>query len=104
MDELKREVHRFSGLNPEEFTAFMASAETFEQLVGKGVDVYVVAGHLYQAIEHAARITSDAPAAHHAEEMNEICRKLGIYGEFLIQQSISGKNVAFRSRYLKDLV
>ena len=100
--EFKRGVHKFSGLNPDEFNSFMASMGAFENTLGKGVDVYVVAGHLYQAIEHASSLTSDAHVDHQ-EQMQELCTKLGIHGEFLIQESISGTPYAFRSRYLKSL-
>lgn len=103
LDDLKLEIHKYSGINPTYFNSFMTKMELMEDNI-KNPDIS--SHYLYSAIDDAQNLSlySTGHGTFVVDEVAEITNRLGVYSEQIIlnEALVSGK--PFKPRYLNERI
>ena len=97
----EREVHPYSGLDPETWQEFKVNIRAFE----REQDVVVAARQLYAAMESIRNLGLSIQRAddhEHQEKLDDIANRLGIEGERDLYMTAKRKGVYFFPRYLNE--
>ena len=100
---IKKEVHVYSGLNPELFAEFLNTSDLMEDAIL--VDTELASYYLYQAIDMMQTIGLNATGtiSYALEELNKLSLSYGICAEKLILDQALYKGDSFRPIYLNEL-
>ena len=97
----EREVHPYSGLDPETWQEFKVNIRAFD----REQDVAVAAKQLYAAMENIRNLGLSIQRAddhEHQEKLDDIASRLGIEGEHALFTAAKRKGVYFFPRYLNE--
>lgn len=98
-----REVHPYSGLDPDTWSEFKGRIRAFEE----ERDTREAARHLYLAIESIRNLglfVRRADDSHIQDELEDIAGRLGVDGEYELYTSSKKNGVYFFPRYLNETV
>ena len=101
----EKEVHPYSGLDPESWKRFLANIKRFETEIN--TDIEKAADHLYASLENIRDLALGirrADDAQHQEKLNDIAGRLGYEGEFMINQIAISKGLQFFPKYLNETI
>lgn len=104
LEDLKEDVHKYSGLNPDAYESFINNIELMEKHIQAG-NVELSEYYLHNAIESVEELALylTGSATESMEQILTIARKIGIESEKLIMNVALYKKIQFRPRYLNDL-
>jgi hypothetical protein len=96
-------VHKYSGLDSEEWSSFMNNMKIFESNLDRNLDVS--AGGLYASLENIRNMglkLEKSDTSDYRDELDQIAGDLGYEGEFVINQNAISKGVYFFPKYLNE--
>jgi hypothetical protein len=99
----EREVHPYSGLDPETWQEFKVNIRAYE----REQDVAVAARQLYAAMENIRNLGLSIQRAddhEHQEKLEDIASRLGVEGEYDLYTNAKRKGVYFFPRYLNETI
>lgn len=103
LDDLKMEVHRYSGVHPESFNNFMTNMELMEDNITK---TDLASYYLYSAIDNAQNLAmyTTGHGTFVIDEVAEITNRLGTYAEQIIMNEALLRGNSFKPRYLNEKI
>ena len=99
----EREVHPYSGLDPETWREFKVNIRAFE----REQDVAVAAKQLYAAMENIRNLGLSIQRAddhEHQEKLDDIASRLGVEGEYDLYTNAKKKGYYFFPKYLNETI
>lgn len=96
LDDLLKKAHEYSGLDKENFYGFVTNFNMFKEWIH---DVELATQFLYKAIEHLENI---GLMTEFQEEISELAKIVGYFGEKEIMNAAINKNAAFHPKYLNS--
>ena len=103
LDDLKMEIHKYSGVNPDMFNNFMTNMELMEDNISR---TELASYYLYKAIDNAQEIAlyTTGYGTHIVEEISQITTDIGEYSEQIILDETLLQGNKFQPRYLNEKV
>ena len=103
LDDLKMEIHKYSGVNPDMFNNFMTNMELMEDNISR---TELASYYLYKAIDNAQEIAlyTTGYGTHIVEEISQITTDIGEYSEQIILDEALLQGNKFQPRYLNEKV
>lgn len=100
---IKKEVHVYSGLNPDLFSEFLNTSDLMEDTIP--VNTELASYYLYRAIDMMQTIglSATGTVSYALEELNKLSISYGIRAETLILDQALYKGDSFRPIYLNEL-
>ena len=103
LDDLKLEIHKYSGVNPDLFNNFMTNMEMMEDNISR---TDLASYYLYKAIDNAQELSmyTTGYGTHIVDEIAEITNDIGSYAEQIILNEALYQGNKFQPRYLNEKV
>ena len=97
LDILIKRVHEYSGLNPDEFYAFITNINVFKDMLRE--DPEFAGKFLYIAMDSLENI---GIMSEFQEDIHQLALQIGYYAEKMIVDASINKNTAFHPKYLNS--
>jgi len=103
LDNLKLELHKYSGLSPTHYNNFNTNMDLVEENVD---DIDLASYYLYRAIDDAQSLALQSTGSHSyvIDDVAVITEDIGIYTEGMILNKALSQGVSFKPRYLNEKV
>lgn len=104
LEDLKMEIHKFSGLNPESYQSFVNNIDLMQSTLQNG-NVEIATNYLYSAIENIQDLSLylTGSTTEITDSILDLSRQVGIESEKMIMDVALFKRKYFRPRYLNDI-
>lgn len=104
LEDLKMEIHKYSGLNPESYQSFVNNIDLMQSTLQNG-NVEIATNYLYSAIENIQDLSLylTGSTTEITDSILDLSRQVGIESEKMIMDVALFKRKEFRPRYLNDI-
>lgn len=104
LEDLKMEIHKYSGLNPESYQSFVNNIDLMQSTLQNG-NVEIATNYLYSAIENIQDLSLylTGSTTEVTDSILDLSRQVGIESEKMIMDVALFKRTDFRPRYLNDI-
>jgi hypothetical protein len=97
LDILIKKVYEYSGLNPDEFYAFITNINVFKDMLRE--DPEFAGKFLYIALDSLENV---GIMSEFQEDIHQLALQIGYYAEEMIMDASINKNTAFHPKYLNS--
>lgn len=104
LEDLKMEVHKYSGLNPESYQSFLNNMDLMESGI-QNENIDLASDYLYNAIDNVQDLSLylTGSSTEITETILNLSRQIGVESEKLIMDMALYKRKQFRPRYLNEV-
>jgi len=104
LEDLKMEIHKYSGLNPESYQSFVNNIDLMQSTL-QNENVEIATNYLYSAIENIQDLSLylTGSTTEVTDSILDLSRQVGIESEKMIMDVALFKRKDFRPRYLNDI-
>lgn len=104
LEDLKMEVHKYSGLNPESYQSFLNNMDLMESSI-QNENIELASEYLYNAIDNVQELALylTGSSTEITDVILNLSRQIGVESEKMIMDSALYKRKQFRPKYLNEV-
>ena len=104
LEDLKMEVHKYSGLNPESYQSFLNNIDLMESSI-QNENIELASEYLYNAIDNVQELALylTGSSTEITDVILNLSRQIGVESEKMIMDSALYKRKQFRPKYLNEV-